>query len=159
MDLQTFAQLGEALGGLAIVVSLLYVAVELRNNTRSLRASTSYLGAHSWPEFNEKVLADPEWLSLVNRALANDASFSPEERLRLNITYRCLMERLDGLYYLYRNGLLEQELWDVRLTWARRFIADPFWQEWWRHERNTSNYSPSFIELLEQQPGDGGPIV
>ena len=56
-------------------------------------------------------------------------------------------------------GLLEQELWDARLTWARRFIADPFWSKWWQHERTTSNYSPSFLALLESEPSDGGPIV
>jgi len=160
MDLQTLAQLGEAFGGLAIFVSLIYVAIELRMNTRSVRASTSYMGAHSWPEFNEKVAADPEWLMLVNRALSeDDPDLDSNEMFRITVTYRSLMERLDGLYYLYRNGLLERELWDIRLTWARRFIAHPFVSQWWQQERTTSNYSPSFLELLESQPADGGPIV
>jgi hypothetical protein len=159
MDLDTFAKLGEAFGGLAIFVSLLYVAIELRLNTKNVRASTSYMGAHSWPEFNEKVTSDPEWLALINRANNNDQVFSGDELLRLKMTGRCLMERLDGLYYLYRNGLLDRELWDVRITWARRFIATPFWAEWWKVEREMSNCSPSFVALLEGQPSDGGPIV
>lgn len=37
MDLQTLANLGEFLGGVAVIVSLVYVALQVRQNTQSLR--------------------------------------------------------------------------------------------------------------------------
>ena len=68
------------------------------------------------------------------------------------------MERLDALLYLYRNEQLEEELWKVRVTWARRFLERPYWCSWWDLERETSNYSPAFILKLESEPSDGGPV-
>jgi hypothetical protein len=60
MNLQTWANLGEALGGLAIVITLIYVGIELRLNTRSNKARTSYEGAHSWAEVTMGLMNDPD---------------------------------------------------------------------------------------------------
>lgn len=40
MTLQEFAQLGGAIGGIGVVMSFIYFAVQIRNNTRALRAAT-----------------------------------------------------------------------------------------------------------------------
>ena len=68
------------------------------------------------------------------------------------------MERLDALHYLYRNEQLEEELWKVRVTWARRFLDRPYWRGWWDLEKETSNYWSSFILELESEPSDNGPV-
>ena len=159
MNLESLAQVGEALGGLAILVSLLYVAIELRRNTTTTRANTSYKGAHSWAELNTTMAENSRLASLTARSMPeSDPQFSAEEARQVHFLGRSCMERLDGLYYLYRNKQHEAELWEVRVTWARRFLALTYWGRWWQQERQTSNYSLSFISELEKEPGDGGPI-
>ncbi len=158
MDLSTLAKIGEALGGLAILLSLIYVGIELRFNTRSNRARTSYEGAHSWAELNSLIMDNPVLAAAVVRSTKeNDPAFSDEEIAQLHFAGRSAFERLDGLYYLYRNKQLEAELWEVRVIWARRMLDCPYWRSWWKSERNTSNYSPLFLEELEKAPPDGGP--
>ena len=52
MDHVTFAQLlgnyGEFIGSVGVVVSLVYLAVQIRANTRTTRANASFQAIHSW---------------------------------------------------------------------------------------------------------------
>ncbi|MEJ2534424.1 MAG: hypothetical protein P8008_02875 [Gammaproteobacteria bacterium] len=153
------ANLGEALSGLAVVISLVYVGVELRLNTRSNKAQTSYEGAHSWAEVTMALMNDPELAALAGRSMNEDsAAFDERHNSALFFLGRSTMERLDGLYYRYRNRQLEPEFWNIRVTWARRCIATPYWRAWWLQERNSWNYSPSFVKELERLPSDGGHV-
>lgn len=159
LDLNALANIGEALGGLAILLSLIYVGVELRLNTRSNRARTSYEGAHSWAEINSQLMAEPVVAAALTRSMEeDDPVLTDEERAQLHFAGRSAFERLDALYYLYRNKQLEPELWATRVTWARRMLDRPYWRSWRASERDTSNYSPLFLEELDREPPDGGPI-
>ena len=40
MTLQEFAQLGGAIGGIGVISSFIYVAIQIRNNTKAVRAGT-----------------------------------------------------------------------------------------------------------------------
>jgi len=159
--LGAIADLFAAIGGLA---ALVYLALQLKHNTEALRkselaarSSTSFQGAHSWAELNTHVL-EPEFAKLLARSMeCSPTEISKDESTRLGFLGRSAIERLDALHYLYRHEQLEEELWDVRVTWARRFLNSPFWREWWQQERLSSNYSPSFVAELESIPSDGGP--
>ena len=63
MDITTLAAWGEFLGGIAVVVSLIYLASQIRQNTRIIRASNSreYLTGSSQLG---QMLVDPETASL-----------------------------------------------------------------------------------------------
>ena len=39
MDLQTLAQIGEFLGGLSVLLTLIYLAIQIRGNTKAVRSA------------------------------------------------------------------------------------------------------------------------
>ena len=166
MNWEALGAIAELLAAVGAIVAIIYLALQLRHNTealdrteRSARAATSFQGAHSWAEINLSIMGHPNIAKAV-ADLSGDSlpSLTEEEQAQLGYLARSNMERIDALYYLYRNDQLEEELWLVRVTWARRWIDHPNWKEWWRKERESSNYSPSFIEELEREPSDGGPL-
>ncbi len=67
MDLETLANLGEFLGGTAVVVSLIYLAVQIRqgnrqveHNTRSLEVSTYQAITSDLNEFRALLITNTE---------------------------------------------------------------------------------------------------
>ena len=67
MDLETFAQLGEFLGGVAVFVSLIYLGIQIRqgnrqveHNTRSLEVSTYRAITSDLNQFRSLLISDPE---------------------------------------------------------------------------------------------------
>ena len=165
MNWDAIGAIAELMAATGALAALVYLALQLKHNTEALRkselaarSSTSFQGAHSWAELNTHILT-PEFATLTARSMEGPLpSISIEESARLGFLGRSALERLDALHYLYRHEQLEEELWNVRVTWARRFLDRPFWREWWQLERQSSNYSPSFIADLESKPSDGGPV-
>lgn len=60
MDITTLAAWGEFLGGIAVVVSLIYLASQIRQNSRLLNASSASTQAQSTSAFSSLVAQDPE---------------------------------------------------------------------------------------------------
>ena len=147
------------------ILAIVYLALQLRHNTEALdrtdratRAATSFEGANSWAELNIYIANNPILAKAVAVSFDDPPPcFTKEEQAQLGFLGRSNLERLDALHYLYRNEQLEEELWIVRITWARRWIDCPYWKTWWKDERESSNYSRSFIEELERESSDGGP--
>ena len=158
-----FAELLAATGG---IVAIVYLALQLRQNTHALdrseraaRAATSFQGAQTWAELNMQLAQDADIAEAIADSFEADSpTFTKQQTAQAQLFGRSAMERLDALHYLYRHEQLEEELWKVRVTWARRWIDRPYWRSWWQKERETSNYSPSFILELEREPSDGGSI-
>lgn len=164
MNWEAIGAIAELFAALGALAALIYLALQLRQNTIALnkselstRAATSFQGAHSWADLNLLIVDKPQLAAITARSFDEQLpQFNDEEEAQLSFLGRSVMERLDALHYLYRHEQLEEELWTVRVTWARRWIARPWWAEWWSTERDTSNYSPSFISDLERKPSDGG---
>jgi uncharacterized protein with HEPN domain len=52
MNLNDLANLGQIIGAIAVVVSLFYVANQIRQNTNAVRSATAHRGAWRHPEVN-----------------------------------------------------------------------------------------------------------
>ena len=48
MTLSDLGSIGELIGGVAVVVSLIYVALQIRQNTRAIRASSHQSALGGW---------------------------------------------------------------------------------------------------------------
>ncbi len=60
MDITTLAAWGEFLGGIAVVVSLIYLAGQIRQNSKLLRASTASVTAQNLFSESSLMVQDPE---------------------------------------------------------------------------------------------------
>lgn len=155
MTLTELGNLGEAISGFAVVVSLLYVAYELRTNTRTLRATSAAEGQDSIAGFNEMLATHPDMTDLWARVAAQGTleNLSPEEALRVTVVLRALTQRYESMYFRYEAHLLEERVWKVRRDWLAGFLKTPAAAEWWNAERQSSLYTPDFIADLDSVPG------
>ena len=111
-QLQRWAQLAEILGGLAVLVTLIFIGLEIRSNTAVNRA-TSY--AELLYEINEWAMttrSNPDQMADI-LALSDyqSGSLSPEDFRKMNQTMSSLWRVYDTAYYYYRYGLLGEAEW------------------------------------------------
>ena len=164
MSWEAIGALGEVVGAAAVVISLVYLAGQVRANTNAMKASASFDATHSWATFAEmiaqSIYADPAFQRGEESALARmaakvyDRNSSPEdftdtERVALGLSHRAIFQKLEGPYFLYRHGYMDAELWTERRDWARGFVELPAVRDWWSTELTQSIYSPSFVRELE----------
>lgn len=152
MNWDAIGAIGEILGAVAVVVSIGYLSFQVRSNTRAMRASAGFDATHSWADMNQSAIGwSPEMKSNMVKSMSPESSwsdFTSEERFDLTIAHRALFQKLEGQYFLYRYGFLDQGIWNQRGAWAVSLVSLPFYKEWWRQEKVQHVYTDEFVMAI-----------
>ena len=108
MTLQDLGSLGELVGGIAVVVSVVYLAIQIRHATHGLdqdrelmRVSFENEIRREGIEFRSMITADADLAEVWRRGLAGDADLDPAERTRFHLLMVSItaMLRAEGLLW------------------------------------------------------------
>jgi hypothetical protein len=119
MSLDQLANLGEAIGGFAVVLSLLYLGYELRTNTKTPRVSKAAQSSESRSDLNVSYSQDPAILDLVRRThveKCESGSLSMEERTRWSYYCGSIMQRCEAEYFLKEAGIHPESVYNNRIA-------------------------------------------
>ena len=107
MDHQAFAQLlgnyGEFFGAIAVVVTLIYLALQIRQNTNATKVGTSFALNQSLADINSALRSDAELAGIWLKGCEDLESLSAVEHVRFS-SHLLTMLNLAGVY-----GELEQQ--------------------------------------------------
>ena len=140
MDHQAFAQLvgnyGEFLGAIGVIVTLGYLAVQIRQNTKSLDENRKVALVDSYVRRSDVIER-----SMMQAAASGDLAkivshhadqgldaLTSVERARLVFWERARMMRLESQYYQHQQGLLDDEYYEHQFKKAVARVA-PKWKE------------------------------
>ncbi len=105
MSIQDWGAIGEIVGALAVVASLIYLAAQIRQNTRqiSLNLESAKLAAfeqnvEAGNRAREVLIADPAVAELFLRGLADYRNLPTTDRFRCNMLFRNLLTAIQGGY-------------------------------------------------------------
>ena len=149
MDLENFARIAEIISSVAVVVSLIYVSVQVRQNTRALRATTYNAVTANSVAILAPMHTHPEFTEYLVRVQSDPESATPAEKLRFHITMLSAYRHWDNLYYQFRNGMLEPEMWQSYDRTMTSWLANPAWRDWF--VRNAACFSDNLQALIRQR--------
>lgn len=162
MTLEELAYISQIIGVIAVFASLIFVGVQVRQNseqikanTRSIKASAAFEGTHSWALTNEMIVADVSDEFLLMAIATYDPQknwndFSEAGRARVTLAQRALFQKLEGLYFLHKYGNLDEAIWAARSSWAAGVIKLPFYRQWWAFEKMQNIWSGEFVAVIEK---------
>ena len=111
MNLNDLANIEQVIGALAVVVSLIYVALPIRQNTNAGRAATAQ-SVHEHFDSWYHLLASNESLSqVVIDGLKDYESLSEKDKARCVATFMAFLSYSQNAFPKWRRGLLEPSLW------------------------------------------------
>jgi hypothetical protein len=149
VSLDDLGNIGEFVGAIGVVISLAYLAVQIRQNTRQLSQNTesAKLAASEATnrEFNgirDQVIRDPEVADLYLRGLRDFGSLDPRDRLRFGL----LLQNFFFTFLTLSEG--EQLYGDegLRGSTLDGLLRHPGAREWWK--RAESGFRPEFVRLV-----------
>ncbi len=82
MNWDAIGAIGEVVGGVAVIATLLYLAVQIRQNARSVRNAASLSVNEGLAEINRRVSNDPEFADLWLRGRKDYRGLTDVERMR-----------------------------------------------------------------------------
>ena len=165
MDLHEIAQLlgnfGEFFGAIAVVVTLGYLALQIRQNTDSLQANARHAISESFNRLNLMMAELPELaevLSEGNAGLSNLQSYDEKYRIGYENYNIVFMRAYEEAYAYYRRGYLDDSYWGKRAKMLKAYISLPGVSEWWRGSGiagphrvpRSDGYDPEFVQMIEE---------
>lgn len=138
MDHESIAQLlgnyGEFVGAIGVVVTLAYLAVQIRQNTRALRAASIDSMTQFANDIRSNLFTDPEITAIYMNGLRDVDNLNDLERER----FRLLMTNaLWALWNAYTQAQLgDTQSWDAQKPLLRRFLSQPGGDWFWRTYKN-----------------------
>ncbi len=148
MDIMELGAIGELVGGLAVIGSLIFVGLQLRQNNRLTRAEAirSYTRELSHSVLTPMV--DPATAHTLRQGLNDFRSLSKEEQILSHAQFTKIMHRAQTEFLLRREGLVQEEFAESRLGIDIGMIKSPGTAQWWEVARR--GYVPAFVEYNDQ---------
>ncbi len=149
MSLQDLGNIGEFLGGFAVLVSLVYVALQIKQNTTSVRAAASASVAESLARVTETLSLEPELGRIWTQGQNDYDSLDDDARIRFNFVLLTYMRRLENAFYQQSRGFLDPDHWQTTERRIAFIMKRPGTARWWSQSR--VRFSDPFIEFVERQ--------
>jgi hypothetical protein len=111
LDWNALGAIGELVGALGVIVSLAYLAVQIRQNTRALR-STSYHQAAEQTWSAVLAVAQDASLAAAYAKLLDGREPTPEEQVQVAFADVALIFGFENMLRLNEQGLLDPDVWD-----------------------------------------------
>ncbi len=101
----------EVFGLGAVVVSLVFVGLEVRQNTVAVRSATQQAIADQANELNIAMATDAQLSELTARMMrgATDAELTPGESWQLSMAVTAGLRRVENIYLQVQNGVLDED--------------------------------------------------
>lgn len=111
MTIQDLANIGEVVGGFGVVISLLYLAVQIRQNTRAIRSSSYHQAAEQTWHYCLTIAQDASLAAILAKRIAG-GGLEPEEDVRARAADQALVFGFENMLRLHEEGLVDPDVWD-----------------------------------------------
>jgi hypothetical protein len=155
MTLSELANIGEALGGLAILVSLIYIALEVRRNTRAARSAARLSAGTAMFELNIGIAHNRELSALLLRASKENTrpeDLTDEEFSQYFFACRGWNCFSESQWNLWKDGTISDEMWQPTREYMHNQNSHPIGGFVWAIEKHLNTYSADFIESIDSYP-------
>lgn len=132
MNWEAISAISEIVGAIAVVVSLIYVAAQIRQNTRMMRSGAKQALTETTQQLIYKAMDNPgDWVKLMS----GEPPATAEEDARMALFVRATLRGFESQCYQYEIGLLEEDEWHALRKAIVDVVALPGFNRYWQSLR------------------------
>ncbi|MDX1499161.1 MAG: hypothetical protein R3176_04660 [Woeseiaceae bacterium] len=152
MKLKQYALVAEVVGGLAVVVGLVFVGLELRQNTLMQRVTATQALSVNYENAVDALGKDTETACIYVRGIKDLENLNGIERYRFFVLWFHVLRAGEQLHYYSLEGMVDERIWRGYERQLRVIFGYPGVQQYW--ERRKDWYSDEFQEFVAQLIAD-----
>jgi len=147
MSWQVATAISEILAAVAVVISVVYLAIQIRRNTTATHSQTHYLTTTALSETAATIASSAELSRVYRLGLSSPDELDEDEYFRFALIGTSQFRTFENLYFQYRAGLVNTGFWAGHRENILWFYHRPGMQIWWKEKR--LGFSEGFREFLE----------
>jgi hypothetical protein len=154
MDLEALGNIGDFLGGIGVVITLLYLAIQIRQNTRQMRLDSAAarttaledttMGINRWIE---RITSNKDLADVWRRGLEDPGQLDEADMLRFQYMSTQLMLTWQ-ISFRRTQHLEDDELWAYNRLYIKMYLRSPGFQTIWAGTR--SLMTPPFAAEVDE---------
>ena len=152
MTLETAYYISQILAVAAIFGSLVFVGLQIRQNTRAVRATSHHAVTDSFNAINNMIANDPRLARRWQLGMSGAEGLDAHERASVDFMMLAYMRIFETLHYQYTNGTLDRKLFDAELKTLKWTVTQPGFLLWWPN--NPISLSTEFRAFIDDLARD-----
>jgi hypothetical protein len=140
-----------AIGQLATVFvgvpSIIYFAIQLREQTRERRQAAVNALTQQWGDLTRALHENAEFTALFLRGVQSFEDLDAVSKLRFSAFQNRFFKNFEGMYYSRREGILSPELWEEIERTMSDFLAYHGVRQWWETRKHW--HSDAFVRVVD----------
>lgn len=149
MTLVDLANIGQVVGALAVVASLIFVGLQVRQNTKAARATALQMNADYWLAYFT-MLADKQFSEIYSKGALGRVELEGGQFGQFFFLCRATFMGCENQHHQYLAGLLDDDAYrGYEATIREQIAAFPGVRAMWQLVRHT--YGTEFAKFLDKQ--------
>ena len=156
MKLKKYAHISEIIASFAVVVTLIVLIVEIRENTAAIRATNRQSISARIEDRTMSIATSPELSRLLVMVKEpGGIKIGSAEWAQLTSFYVGLITATEDAYLQYRDGRLERGFFEVRARRALLLLDNPNGRDFFRASKEAGHYVPEYMDWVDETFGFG----
>lgn len=148
MTLDQIATLSTIISSLAVIASLLFVGIQLRQSGLATRMMTAQINTQIMIENFGRLIDHPDIAAIFAGERQPD-DITPGDKLRIGNMFATTFRHMEMLHMHQRYGIHEQEMWQASEARLNERIPNAIIRAWW--DTSKQSYAPSFVTYVDGQ--------
>ena len=156
IDLQSLAYIGEVIGAIAVVLSLAYLAIQVRQSTKAQQTENYAHALDRLAAMQSTLSQGGEISHILTKGVVDISKLTTQERVQFTWSLYEAFGAFEFMFHASKTGSIHEEVWtrwSLAVAW---WLSFPGVQAWW--EVRPLPFTDSFTEyaetLLRNNPTD-----
>lgn len=145
--LQDLGNIGEFLGAIGVIITLVYLALQIRQNTSSSRTTAEVSFGREFIDWHARISSQPELGRIWDVAMENPDALNKDEVRRFIFLIAEFFLICEGQYKLHQNKYISVDSWQAKTDVMLGLLRNSLVQQWWI--KRMTPFSSEFIDYVD----------
>lgn len=148
VKLSEAASWAEIVSAVGLVISLVYVGIQVTDNTSAMRSETASNASTEFIDWYTHLSGDPELMEVWLRGVTSPETLDEKQSLRFVFLVHIIMLQFQNNYYLVEEGTLDKKMLSAINNTLATIRGTPGFEMYWSLRRDL--LYPEFHVFVEQ---------
>jgi len=154
MNWEILAAIGQLAAVLVGIPSLIYLATQIREQTKERRLSAVNALTVQWGDLTKALHDSAEFSAIYLRGLQSFENLDSIARVRFSAFFNRFFKNFQAMYFAHQDGILTDQLWGEIERTMTDLLGYSGLQQWWKTRRHWQ--TEQFARVVDDIIAKGG---
>ena len=150
MNWEALGSIAELISGIAVLITLIYLAIQIRQNTATAREAILRSQTDRNMDNSKFMAGTPGMMDLFIRAMDDPEAITKEQRWQFGSYMFAMFLDFQEAHHFYTTGRQDDYWWPTIRDNIKVYLRRPGGQYWW-HSQGRKMLDPKFIDFVDTE--------